>query len=261
MKRGLLLLIFAALPAWAQNVPLCSPEWAQWVEQKVQTGDGRGHGPDTGTDEWKSVVEFRLGIRGDAAVPARETQAWCEHIDALVKQGPSFSCKGVQPGSMEAMICNDAGLAARDRQLAGVYQRALAKAGNEQPPMLRAEQRGWIKGRNDCWKSEDQRACVRLQYELHTAELQARYRLVPARGPFRFACDGNPTNEVVVTFFDTQPSTLNAEYGDSVSLMYIQPSASGSRYEGRNESFWEHQGKATVRWGHDSPEMRCERVK
>ncbi|AEY01389.1 lipoprotein [Oceanimonas sp. GK1] len=260
MKHGLLLLILAALPAVAQPAPLCSPEWAQWVEQQVNTGDGQGHGPDTGSEEWQSVVEFRLGIRGDAGVPERNTQAWCEYIDGLVRQGPSFSCENVRPGSIEALICNDPGLAARDRQLAGVYRQALARAASEQPPMLRAEQRGWIKGRNECWKSEDKQACVREQYELRTAELQARYRLVPERGPFRFTCNGNPANEVVVTFFDTEPATLIAEYGDRVSLMYAQPAASGSRYEGRNESFWEHQGEATIQWGYQAPEMRCVRV-
>jgi hypothetical protein len=28
--------------------------------------------------------------------------------------------------------------------------------------LLRAEQRGWVKGRNDRWKSDDQRGCVKL---------------------------------------------------------------------------------------------------
>ncbi|MFH7564277.1 MULTISPECIES: MliC family protein [Oceanimonas] len=262
MKFILLLLAIPALSACAQQAarpatPLCSPEWAQWVEQRVQTSDGQGHGPDIGSDEWKSVVEFRLNIRGKASVPGRDTQAWCEYIDGIVKQGPSFSCEAVTPGSTEEMICNDAGLATQDRQLAEVYEQAQAKAADEHPPTLKASQRGWIKGRNECWKSADQRTCVREQYQLRTAELQARYRLVPARGPFAFSCNGNPANEVVITHFDTEPATLIAEYGDSVSLMYVQPSASGSRYEGRNESFWEHQGEATVRWGYKAPEMTC----
>ncbi|MCC4262916.1 MliC family protein [Oceanimonas baumannii] len=258
MKRILLLLTIPALSACTQTtVAPCSPEWAEWVEQKVNTGDGQGHGPDLGSGEWKSVVEFRLGIRGDASVPAHDTPAWCEHIDALVRKGPSFSCDGAQPGSTEEMICNDAGLAAQDRKLAEIYQQAQAKAVNEQPPMLKAEQRGWLKGRNECWKNESPRACVQEQYQQRAAELQARYRLIPGNGPFRFVCNDNPANEVVVTFFDTQPDTLIAEYGDSVSLMYSQPSASGSRYEGRNESFWEHQGEATIRWGYNAPEMRC----
>ena len=39
--------------------------------------------------------------------------------------------------------------------------------------------------------------------------------------------------------------------------MYRQPSGSGARYQGRNESFWAHQGEATVRWGHGAGDMHC----
>ena len=147
-----------------------------------------------------------------------------------------------------------------DRKLADVYAAASAKAVNEHPPQLKAEQRGWIKGRDDCWKADDRRACVRDEYRRRIAELQARYRLVPHRGPFTFVCDGNPANEVVVTFFATEPSTMIAEHGDGVSLMFQQPSASGTRYQGRNERFWEHQGEARVTWGYGAPEMRCRKV-
>jgi len=62
---------------------------------------------------------------------------------------------------------------------------------------------------------------------------------------------------VVVTFFKTDPPTLIAERGDQISIMYLQPSGSGSKYQGQNELLWEHQGEATIVWGYDSPEMRC----
>ena len=174
--------------------------------------------------------------------------------------GPSYSCAEVETGSIEALICADSDLAALDRKLAEVYKAALAKAVNEHPPVLKAEQRGWIKGRNECWKSGDKRKCVAEEYRLRIAELQARYRLVPARGPFAFACDGNAANEVTVTYFETDPPTLIAERGDSVSVMYRQPAASGIRYQGRNESFWEHQGEARITWGYGAPEMHCQRA-
>lgn len=177
-------------------------------------------------------------------------------VGTAMAQGPSFDC-GNASGSIEEMICNDGELSALDRKLAGVYAAASKKAANEHPPVLKAEQRGWLKGRNECWKSEDSRACTEKAYQLRIAELQARYRLVPETGPFWYACDGNPANEVVVTFFRTDPPTLIAERGDSVSLMYLEPSGSGSFYRGRNESFWEHRGEATVVWGYGSPQMRC----
>ena len=79
--------------------------------------------------------------------------------------------------------------------------------------------------------------------------MQARYRLVPGKGPVRYVCDDDPNNKVLATFFQTDPPTLIAERGDQVSLMYLQPSASGTRYQGRNESLWEHQGEARVTLG------------
>ena len=168
----------------------------------------------------------------------------------------SFDC-GQADGTVEEMICADDDLAALDRELAAVYAAAARKAANEQPPVLKAEQRGWIKGRNECWKSDDPRSCTADAYRLRIAELQARYRLVPEKGPIWYFCDGDPRNEVVVTYYETAPPTLIAERGDQVSLMVLQPSASGIKYQGRNELFWEHQGAATVVWGYEAPEMRC----
>ena len=94
-------------------------------------------------------------------------------------------------------------------------------------------------------------------YQQRIIELQARYRLVDSVGPVTWLCDGDPHNQVVVTFFKTEPATLIAERGDSTSLMTQQISASGSRYVGRNESFWEHQGEATIVWGYGAKEMKC----
>jgi len=171
---------------------------------------------------------------------------------------PAFDCTKAD-GTIEELICQDEKLAELDRKLAEVYTAAALKATNEHPPVLKAEQRGWIKGRNACWKSDDPRACTETDYRHRIAELQARYRLVPEKGPFWFACDGDPRNEVVVTFFETDPPTLIAERGDQVSLMVRQPSGSGAKYQGRNETFWEHKGEATIVWGYDAPEMHCVR--
>ncbi|GAA3722887.1 MliC family protein [Oceanisphaera sediminis] len=258
-------------PSATQADTLCAESWSRAIEDTVATGDGQGHGPDIGSDEWKSVVEFKLGVRGQSQVPPRDSEAWCEYIDWQVRgngathgatehKGPSYACDKVKAGSIEAMICEDPALSALDRTLSGVYTAALRKAANQHPPVLKAEQRGWIKGRNDCWKSDDKRACVEGAYLRRIAELQASYRLVAHKGPFRFVCDGNPANEVMTSFFETEPPTLMAERGDSVSLMFLQPSASGAKYQGRNESFWEHQGEARITWGYQAPAMHCQRA-
>jgi uncharacterized protein len=177
-------------------------------------------------------------------------------IGTAMAEDPSFDCSKAS-GSIEEMICKDKELSALDRKLAGVYASASKIAVSERPPLLKAEQRGWIKGRNDCWKSNNPRNCTARAYRLRIAELQARYRLVPLNGPFWYFCDDSPRDEVVVTFFQTNPPTLIAERGDQVSLMYLQQSGSGSKYQGQNESFWEQNGKAIVVWGYGGTEMRC----
>lgn len=172
--------------------------------------------------------------------------------------GPSFDCSKVEAGSVEEMVCKDKSLSALDLKMAEVYKEASKKAVDEKPPVLKAEQRGWIKGRDDCWKSEDEKKCVEQSYLLRIAELQARYRLAEGRGPFFYSCDASPAKEVVLTFFETDPPTAIAEFGDSVSLMYLQPSGSGAKYQGPNETAWIKGKEAMVTWGYGSPEMKCE---
>ena len=65
--------------------PLCSEAWNRMIDSKVTSGDGRGHGPDIGSDEWKGTIEFRLGVRGKPEVPPRSSEAWCRTIDSLVR--------------------------------------------------------------------------------------------------------------------------------------------------------------------------------
>lgn len=62
----------------------CTDQWFTLIESKVITGDGHGHGPDIGSTEWKSVIEFKLGVRGKADIPARDSTEWCQFINALV---------------------------------------------------------------------------------------------------------------------------------------------------------------------------------
>lgn len=180
-------------------------------------------------------------------------------VSADLIAAPSFDCSTALASSIEEQVCASEALSALDRQMAEVYRAAQAKAVNEHPPVLKAEQRGWIKGRNECWKSADPNACITANYQLRIAELQARYRLLPANGPFLFICDAQPSKQVVVTYFATEPPTASVEFGDSTSLMYLQPTASGARYAGQNESFWEHHGEARVVWGYQAPEMTCQR--
>ena len=170
---------------------------------------------------------------------------------------PGFDCSKVEAGSIEQMVCDDEELATLDRSLAEVYTAAQAKTGAENTTNLRTEQRGWIKGRNDCWKSVDPRLCVATEYRLRIAELQAQYGLVEGIGPIQYRCDGNDGKPIVVHYFHTDPPTAWAEYGDDKAILYRQPTGSGAKYEGRNISLWEHHGEATIVWGYGAPQWQC----
>lgn len=166
---------------------------------------------------------------------------------------PGFDCTKAS-GEIETLICGDADLAALDRKLADVYGASLRKlkgAADKQAAVksLKAEQRGWIKGRNDCWKAEDKRACTEDAYKMRIALLQARYVLVPGGKPVFYTCNGNPADELAATFFPTDPQAVRLERGDRQTIALQARSASGARYLGDfGILFWEHHGTAQVEW-------------
>jgi len=86
---------------------------------------------------------------------------------------PSFDCAKADH-DIEQLICQDNELAALDRSLAELYSVLRKNLPAEEQKLLKAEQRGWIKGRNDCWKSDDKRACVKSEYEYRINELKDR---------------------------------------------------------------------------------------
>jgi uncharacterized protein len=165
-----------------------------------------------------------------------------------------INCQAKDLGTVDQLICSDQELLKQDQQLAEVYQQALLKAANEKPPLLKAEQRGWVKGKAECWKEEDKKACASTLYTQRIAELQARYELLPASKKLLLSCDNNPANEVSLRYYPTTPATLVADYGDQVSLMYQQADQS---YVGRNEKLSEQNGVFTVQWGYEAPLMSC----
>jgi hypothetical protein len=71
--------------AGAELAVPCSEEWNLFVDKKLVSGDGQGHGPDLGSNEWKGVIEFKLGIRGQSDLPARDSDDWCQLVDQLVR--------------------------------------------------------------------------------------------------------------------------------------------------------------------------------
>ncbi|WP_310607395.1 lysozyme inhibitor LprI family protein [Buttiauxella brennerae] len=89
--------------------------------------------------------------------------------------GPSFSCAAVTKGSLEDLICQSTTLSAMDLKLTETYKQALVKSHNNST--LKAEQRGWIKGRNECWKEDDKNTCLADSYQQRLSELQSKYQI------------------------------------------------------------------------------------
>jgi uncharacterized protein/heat shock protein HslJ len=180
----------------------------------------------------------------------------------LVKnERPSFDCAKAS-GSVEKMICSDPSLVALDRRLADVYAAAVKKAGTPAPASLTAEQRGWLKRRNECWKEADAAgACVEREYQTRIVEIQAKSRLVSFTGPVRYQCQGpaGQRDALVVTFHRTEPPSAIVERSDRTVLAVLVPAGSGAKYEGPNLMFWERQGEAQVAWM--GADLKCTAIK
>ncbi len=175
-------------------------------------------------------------------------RAWAE--------GPAFDCAKAS-GSVEELICGDSELAALDRKLDTTYKAATKviegfggeAARKSELSNLRAYQRGWIKGRNDCWKADDIARCTRDEYQMRIAELQAQYALVKGGEPVFFTCNGNLSDEIVATFIPAELPAVRLERGDRTIIALSSASASGARYEGPfGTVFWIKGDEATVEW-------------
>ena len=173
------------------------------------------------------------------------------------EEGPSFDCAKAD-WSVEELICKDAELAALDRQMAAVYAAALKRVAEEDYEDPAPVQRGWIKGRNDCWKSDDLRACIVSSYKFRIAELQIQYGQLDVPSPVYYTCD--KTALTAVFYRQANPWTVVLTFipaltGVEQIFAYHSPSGSGARYEGRNVSFREHRGEARLTWF--DQEMSC----
>lgn len=264
MTRPAAVLLAAVLPlaAWSADTR-CGPAWQREVNTRLGANDAPG--PDLGSEPWQAAVSRQLGL---LEPPLRGSKGWCERVQQALdqaQQAPVCRQRAAR-GDVEALVCQRAGLALLDARVAQAYEAARRKAANERPPVLAAEQRGWQRERHDCWKAgpdpdsasdtEARAACVSESSRRRLLELQVRYRLVPLVATARWRC--NDGSEIVTNFFNaTEPPSLMAERGDETSLMTQQRAASGTHYVGRNESFWEHQGEATVAWGWQGPELHC----
>lgn len=176
---------------------------------------------------------------------------------------PSFDCAKAE-SSAEELICGDAELATVDQRLAERFSAAMQAAGsldagaNEAKSELRTMQRGWINGRDDCWKAEDLRDCVMSAYLTRENELVTQWMLIEPASTASYFCAGNRANEIAVMFFDTELPSVRLERGDSIDSGSLTRTASGSRY---NASFgryiWIKGDEATLVWT-EGEALTCE---
>ncbi|WP_434050952.1 MAG: MliC family protein [Roseibium sp.] len=170
-----------------------------------------------------------------------------------VAADPAFDCAKAE-SSAEQLICSNDDLAKLDRTLAGVYGEAVKAIGSfaDKDTALqefKAYQRGWIKGRDECWKANDELACIKSDYEHRIAEITAKYGLIEGQKPVFYMCNDNPADEIVATYFPTTPPSARLERGDSTEIVVEGPTGSGARYQGNfGIVFWIKGDEAMVEW-------------
>ena len=163
--------------------------------------------------------------------------------------GPAFDCAKAS-GEVESLVCRSEALGQLDRKLADTFRAAQAKAKGADAGRLKATQRGWVKGRNDCWKADDKPACVQTAYETRIAELQARYALVPAFRTLTFQCKGRGAPAIVATFYNGEPlPSVRLVRGPQTVYGVLTRSGSGAKYLADSGIvFWNKGNDARVDW-------------
>jgi uncharacterized protein len=179
---------------------------------------------------------------------------------ALAQSGPAFDCSKAEH-EIEDLICQDEELAAKDRKLAEVYAAAIKvmegvdSGGPEAIQELKTYQRGWIGGRNECWKAEDKRQCTADIYDRRIAQIQAKYFLIDGGDPVYYNCSDN--SQIAVTFIPSEPPSIRMERGDSTEVGILSPAGSGSRYDADfGVFFWLQGDEAQVAWPQEN-EFNC----
>lgn len=156
---------------------------------------------------------------------------------------PSFDCAKAS-GEIEQLICSNYSLAAFDSRLADVYAAELAKPDASKD--LVVMQRGWLKGRDECWKAEDKLQCVTEEYMSRIAYLQLNSPGQMAATAVAYDCNDNsqPFYMAFYADLDNRPAVITR--GNDQAFIFPQPSGSGTKYGRNGIEFWEHQGKASV---------------
>jgi len=152
---------------------------------------------------------------------------------AIAQDAAAFDCAKAESNA-EKLVCEDSDLAALDRRLADRFDAALKVAEGldtgaaETAKTLRAMQRGWISGRDECWKEPDLRVCVETQYLQREAELVAEFILEQPSETVELTCG---SRALTVDAFATALPGIRVEEGDRVYIgAQLAPDTPGTYY-------------------------------
>lgn len=160
---------------------------------------------------------------------------------------PAFDCANAD-GEVETLICQDDGLAGLDRQMQQVFDKAMEQLPAEDVKLQKAMQRGWIKGRNDCWKADDVGSCTEFSYKSRIVELQIISGQLEVPKSISLDCGDTSQPFTAVFYNQTDPASLVLTQGNDQVIALAEPMASGIKYLGQNVEYSEHQGEITIQW-------------
>lgn len=170
-------------------------------------------------------------------------------ILALLAQGalaadPSFDCAKAESSAEEAVCASD-GLASMDRELARLYLLAVSEPDLSEDRLreLKGTQRGWIKGRDDCWKSSlGLEACVAAEYAFRIMDIRTGYAVSrtvdgASDGPYPYVCEGLDA-VLSAVFVTTSEPMVALRWQQNAIALPQEPAASGARYAAQGYEFW-----------------------
>lgn len=155
---------------------------------------------------------------------------------AAMAEGPAFDCAKAEHDA-ETAVCDSPALSELDRELARLYGLALdgAHMSEDRVRELTAMQRGWIKGRDDCWKSDlGLETCVANEYAfridaLRTGYADARVEGGASLGPFAYVCDGLDAG-LSASFVTTSAPMVVLRWLDHAIVLPQVQAGSGAKY-------------------------------
>lgn len=211
-----------------------------------------------------STARYAFTIARQSRASSIGTPAATTVANASVR--PSFDCAKAGNAATK-LICTDPLLVALDVETTRLY--GLAIEGKYMTPDRRRElvatERGWIKGRDECWKADNLRTCILASYASRIHELRQGYSDARTQddkgnstGPFVLACR-NFNALIGVTFVRTDPPVAQLSWLNTAATLVLAPSGSGARYDrvtGPASMLWTRGSTARVKID-GQPELEC----